>query len=330
MIVDTFTRFARAIPIPDERADTVAKLILDEWISIFGPMERLLSDRGPNFIGTVVKAMAEQLGVNRVKTSPLHPQANGCVERWNRTLMQDIACFMSTGSEDWDAHVALACFRYNTVVNEATGLTPYEAMFGISAYMSWGAGESSRVRGEPYELSSHLRDLHDRLLSRGVRARELAADEYDKDVKDLGFVVGDRVLVWSPELASREGNKIIRPWLGPYRVDEVLSPVSFMLKSELGGKIARVHPNRMQKISAAAVQTCNAKNGVFPDGLRLLERMKDSKEIVDPRTGKRHRLFKLRIAGRKSPKWTKEEDIPAVIVRLFDRSLADLRPIPEE
>ena len=70
-------------------------------------MERLLSDRGPNFIETVAKAMAEQLGVNRIKTSPFHPQANVCVERWNRTLMGDIAGFMDTGSEEWDSPVAL-------------------------------------------------------------------------------------------------------------------------------------------------------------------------------------------------------------------------------
>ena len=100
VIVDTFTRFAREIPILDERADSVAKWILDEWVSIFGPMENLLSDRGPNFIGTVIKKMAEQLGVRRRKSSPLHPQANCCVERCNRTLIQDVSCFMSAGSED--------------------------------------------------------------------------------------------------------------------------------------------------------------------------------------------------------------------------------------
>ena len=257
MIVDTFTRFARAILIPDERPDTVAKRILDEWVSISGPMENLLSDRGPNFIGTVVKKMAEQLGVRRVKTSPLHPQANGCVERWNRTLMQAFSCFMNAGSEDWDAHIALACFRYNTGVCEATGLTPYEAMFGIPAFTSWGAEEASRVRGEPYDLEKHLEALHDRLLSRGVNSRKAASQGYDKGVRGLGFVVGDRVLVWSPEPTSKEGNKIIRPCLGLYRVDEVLSPVSFLLKSELGKKVARVHPNRMNKIAAGASQICS-------------------------------------------------------------------------
>ena len=100
VIVDTFTRFAKAVPIPDERAQTVAQAILDGWVSVFGPMECLLSDRGPNVIGGVVERMADQLGVKWVVTSAFHPQANGCVERFNRTLVQDLSCFVSIGQDD--------------------------------------------------------------------------------------------------------------------------------------------------------------------------------------------------------------------------------------
>lgn len=47
--------------------ETIAKALIDKWIGIFVVMETLLSDRGPNFIGEVVTAMDEQLGVRRVK-----------------------------------------------------------------------------------------------------------------------------------------------------------------------------------------------------------------------------------------------------------------------
>lgn len=106
-MIDTFTRFARAVPIPDERAETVARKIQDEWVSIFGAMETLLSNRGRNFIRKAVSNMAEQLGEKRVKTSPFHPEANGFVERWNRTLAQELACFVCIGQDDWDLHISL-------------------------------------------------------------------------------------------------------------------------------------------------------------------------------------------------------------------------------
>ncbi len=41
--------------IPDEKSETIIRVIVDEWISIFGPMVRLLSDRGPNLIGKIVE-----------------------------------------------------------------------------------------------------------------------------------------------------------------------------------------------------------------------------------------------------------------------------------
>ncbi len=90
-MVDVFSRFVRAVPIPDEKAETIARVIVDEWISIFGPMVRLLSDRGPNLIGKSVEEMSALLGIGRLRTYPLHPQDNGTVERWNRSVVRDLA-----------------------------------------------------------------------------------------------------------------------------------------------------------------------------------------------------------------------------------------------
>ncbi len=115
-MVDVFTRFVRAVPIPDEKAETIARVIVDEWVSVFGTMVRLLSDRGPSLMGKIVEEMSALLGIGRLRTYPLHPQANGTVESWNRTIGRDLASFVSTGAVDWDEHVALACFRYNSSV----------------------------------------------------------------------------------------------------------------------------------------------------------------------------------------------------------------------
>lgn len=81
---------------------------------------------GPNFIGKVLSGMAEALGVRRVTTSAFHHQTNGCVERFNRTLARDLACFGSTGQDDWGNHVSLACCRYNSCTNAATGVSPVD------------------------------------------------------------------------------------------------------------------------------------------------------------------------------------------------------------
>ena len=62
VIIDTFTRFARAVEMPDERVDTIAQCLLDNWVSLFGPMERLLQkERRRWHIGPFRRILLETL-----------------------------------------------------------------------------------------------------------------------------------------------------------------------------------------------------------------------------------------------------------------------------
>ena len=317
-IIDVFTRYVRALAIPDEKGETIAKILIEEWISIFGPMERLLSDCGPNLTGAVVENMAQFFGIKRLKTYPLHPQANGTVERWNRTLIRDIASFMSTGLSDWDQHVALACYRYNTSQCEATGITPFKAMFGVDAFEAWGELEIDAEDDEPTDLAARLSMLHKILLKNGIRARHRAAKYYDCAVKETEYKIGDRVMVWDKELASKEGNKVIKPWIGPYIIVEKLGRVGCELRSEIGNKVARVHVNRLRRIGDLAVETGDPVDGVFPDSMRILKKITATENRLNAETGEDERWFKVQIGGRKSPRWTKESDLPETVVKLYE------------
>lgn len=76
-------------------------------------MEILLSDGGANGISRVMKNFSEILGIGRVQAYPFHLQSNGTVEQRTRTLIKDLACFMSIGESDRDDHMALHCFQFN-------------------------------------------------------------------------------------------------------------------------------------------------------------------------------------------------------------------------
>ncbi len=52
--------------------------------------------------------------------------------------------------DDWDKHIAMACFRYNTTVKEATGMTPFKAMFGVDAFeLDNEIGLQARIDEDP-------------------------------------------------------------------------------------------------------------------------------------------------------------------------------------
>lgn len=93
-IEDTFSRYVRTKAIPDERAKTVARMLIEERISVFGPMELLLSDGEPNLVEDAAKNLRDTLRFDRMQAYAFHPQANGTVERWNRTLARDLAWFL--------------------------------------------------------------------------------------------------------------------------------------------------------------------------------------------------------------------------------------------
>ena len=48
---------------PDQTAKTVAKFLYQSYISIFGALARLLSDRGASFTRSVVQEMCKILGI---------------------------------------------------------------------------------------------------------------------------------------------------------------------------------------------------------------------------------------------------------------------------
>ena len=84
--IDRSTRWTEATPITDMTADTCARVFVSTWVSRFGVPLDLTSDQGRQFTSNLWSSMASQLGVRIHRTASYHPQANGLVERWHRTL----------------------------------------------------------------------------------------------------------------------------------------------------------------------------------------------------------------------------------------------------
>jgi Integrase core domain len=147
-----FTRLIMALAMPDEKAETVSQLILDRWVTVFGPKEQLLSDKGRNFVGEVLENLCKKVGTRRIFTSASYPQTNGFVERYNLTLCSELRRHLIT-DEDWDFMLALAQFRYNSARHAATGMTPCRAVFGLDAF-EYDCGLSSVSETETAACSS--------------------------------------------------------------------------------------------------------------------------------------------------------------------------------
>ena len=81
-----FTKWPLVFPTPDEKAECIACLLVKEIIPTFGVPEAILSDRVINLLSFVIKDICKLLGMKKLNITASHPQCNGAVERFNRTL----------------------------------------------------------------------------------------------------------------------------------------------------------------------------------------------------------------------------------------------------
>ena len=81
MLVDQFTKWLEAYPLPDQTAVTVARAVVDNFISRFGCPMVIHTDQGRNFESDLFKAVCTLLEISKTRTTPTHPCSNGQVER---------------------------------------------------------------------------------------------------------------------------------------------------------------------------------------------------------------------------------------------------------
>ena len=79
---DLFTKWPMAYPTLHQKIERLARLLVEEVIPLFRVPEALLSDRGTNLLLHLMK----DLGIKKLNTTVFHPECDGAVERFNRTL----------------------------------------------------------------------------------------------------------------------------------------------------------------------------------------------------------------------------------------------------
>ena len=74
---DHFMKHVLAYVTLNQMAKTITKFLYQGYISIFGALARLLSDRGANFMSSMIDKISKILGMKKLWTMPYHPQTMG-------------------------------------------------------------------------------------------------------------------------------------------------------------------------------------------------------------------------------------------------------------
>jgi len=94
VIVDRFSKMTRAVPLQRIDAETIAAAFLDNWVAAYGTPATVLSDNGPQFRSTLFQGVCSLLGISNRYSTTYHPQTNGQVERYNRTIVGQLRTYV--------------------------------------------------------------------------------------------------------------------------------------------------------------------------------------------------------------------------------------------
>ena len=268
VVTDLFSKWVEAFPVKSTDTETLASLLVTKIVCRYGVPSYLHSDQGANLTSNLMAAVCKHLGIAQTRTSAYHPQGNGQVERFNRTLESMLAKVVSEHQTDWDYHLPQVLFAYRTAIHDTTGFTPFHITFGHSPVLPLEAMIGIPPRQKHKDVPSFVDKVHNSLHTAyaTVRANITSAHQHNKEHYDkkrpfLPYSVGD--LVWLHVSAVKPGRtkKFASQWKGPYTVIDRTSDVNYKLKL-VGSSVKPliVHHNRLKPSYGTPIHSTSASS----------------------------------------------------------------------
>ena len=233
--IEHISKWIVARPFDSVDVESAITFLIEEIVLVYGVPQRLISDHGTNFTSLLFEQTLKSLGIVHSMSTPYRPSSNGLVERANQTLIRTLAKFC-TGTS-WSSKLRHALFTCRVSVNQSTGKSPFELVFGQQPMIpsAWHP-----IPTPDTDLSTQVAERIAKLESVAVSARSAIQERNKRNQlvwklrKDLldgkkKFSAGDIVLLHDP-LAKKLSPK----WKGPYRVVKCLSNGAVVIKSDFG------------------------------------------------------------------------------------------------
>ena len=234
-----FTKWVDAIPLPDQMATRITAELV-KLCSVIGVPEILHLDQGQNFESTLLRSTLEVFGVVKSHTTAYHPQGDGMVERFNRSLLQLLRTYVEKENE-WERYLPLVLFAYRTATHSSTGVSPFTLMFGRPPkhFCDFSSSHSFDPGTYQAQLEAKLADLRDFVEANVTQAAHSQKDYYDRHSMQHSFKEGDPI--W---LSVPTAGKLQPRWEGEWRIKAVKSPITMEITDDKRTKI--VHVNRLR------------------------------------------------------------------------------------
>ena len=252
VIGDYFTKWVEAFAMPDMLASTVARYFVDGFVCRYGVPLSLHTDQGPQFESRLMKSVCRLLDITKTRTTAYHPQSDGMIERYNRTLQKMLSSCVDDHQE-WDLHLQRTMFAYRTSVHSSTSNSPSLLMFGRELVLPLDImyGSPSNVCPDyplyVQQLQASLQSAFAMARAHNTASLRRQKKNYDGTVHPPAMPkVNDEVFLFSPVVPQGKSSKLHRYWSGPHIVRKIVDSVTVHLENPDTQKTQVVHVNRIK------------------------------------------------------------------------------------
>lgn len=235
------TKWPEARAIPNAKASSVVSFFYEDIICRHGCPKEILTDRGTHFVNEMLDSLCNTLGVKHKLSTAYHPQTNGLVERFNRTLCEALAKYAGEKKDDWDLYLPSVLFAYRTKRHETTRHEPFYLIYGREAILPIEflvpTVQIDLPVTDPQEdllnrvrmISGQVTQAREATQDRIYQSQQKQKQKFDQTIKPIQYKIGDLVLLYKSQLRGKQ--KLEERWSGPYYVHEILPNGAYKLRT---------------------------------------------------------------------------------------------------
>ena len=243
VFVDCYSRFTILVPASNHTADTVSEALLRHVVPYFGTPRRLLSDRGREFVSEVWEKLTTTLGIQRVLTSPYHPEGNSINERSHRTMnnMLRARLLKDLPSRKWVTEIPGIMLALNAMVHEPHGFSASMIATGREPSLPPDLDSEACASPATADPVAYVDMVRQRLALTHQQMTPPPAPEAHSPYHE-----GDLIFVMTTP--PERTNKLTPRWKGPFVVKRV--PNAYQVTYEDGMVWRTVHVNHAKPAKA--------------------------------------------------------------------------------
>ncbi|GJR90559.1 reverse transcriptase domain-containing protein [Tanacetum coccineum] len=217
------------------------------WLQ-FGLPGEIISDNGKQFRDNPFKDWCEKLCIRQCFASVKHLQANGLVERANRSLGEGIKARLDERSKNWIEELLHVLWAHRTMIKSSNGETPFSLTYGIEAVIPAEIGMPTLRTAEMDQASNNevlginldlIEERREQAAIQEAKSKKKMEKYYNSRVRGTSFKPGEMVYRSNEASHAKDGGKLGPKWEGPYEVKESLGKGAYKLKDRKGNDMPR-------------------------------------------------------------------------------------------